>query len=143
MTGIVYFTTFWYRIEERGLRIAFVAAHANLAGAFGGVIAYGVGHLNGKSGLQGFRWLFIIEGVITVLLSFVLVFCLPDYPSKSRWLAENEKKAWEERLRVQGAGYSRAHATRKEILATCFSPRMLTHYLIYVSIRCKNPQFLR
>ncbi|KAL7919628.1 major facilitator superfamily domain-containing protein [Trichoderma austrokoningii] len=130
--GIVYFTTFWYRIEERGLRIAFVAAHANLAGAFGGVIAYGVGHLNGRSGLQGFRWLFIIEGIITVLLSFVLVFCLPDYPSKSRWLSENEKKVWEERLREQGAGYSKAHATRKEMLATCFSPRMLTHYLIYL-----------
>ncbi|OAP54580.1 hypothetical protein AYL99_11028 [Fonsecaea erecta] len=130
--GIVYFTTFWYRIEERGLRIAFVAAHANLAGAFGGVIAYGVGHLNGDGGLQGFRWLFIIEGVITVVLSFALLFCLPDYPSIAKWLSPEEKKAYDDRLGEEGASYSRAPATRKETLETCFSPRMLLHYGIYL-----------
>lgn len=133
--GIVYFTTFWYRMEERGLRIAFVVAHANLAGAFGGVIAYGVGHLNGRSGLQGFRWLFIIEGVITVLMSFALVFFLPDYPSTAKWLTRREKTAWEARLREQGAGYSRDHASKNEVLAACFSPRMMLHYTIYVSNR--------
>lgn len=132
--GIVYYTTFWYRIEERGLRIAFVAAHANLAGAFGGVIAYGVGHLNGRSGLQGFRWLFIIEGIITVIMAFILAYFLPDYPSRTKWLSQTEKTAWEARLREQGAGYSRDHATRKEVLDACFSPRMLLHYFIYVSV---------
>ncbi|KIY00065.1 uncharacterized protein Z520_03750 [Fonsecaea multimorphosa CBS 102226] len=130
--GIVYFTTFWYCIEERGLRIAFVAAHANLAGAFGGVIAYGVGHLNGASGLQGFRWLFIIEGIVTVLCALLLIFFLPDYPSRAKWLTQEEKQLFERRLQQQGAGYTKAHATRKEIIETCFSPRMLLHYLIYV-----------
>ena len=60
-TGIVYFITIWYRWNERAVRIAWVTAFCNLAGAFGGAIAYGVGHINGAGGLQGFRWLFIIE----------------------------------------------------------------------------------
>ena len=59
--GIVYLITIWYRHNERALRIALVIAFCNLAGAFGGAIAYGVGHINGAGGLQGFRWLFIIE----------------------------------------------------------------------------------
>jgi MFS family permease len=132
-TGIIYYTTFWYRIEERATRIAFVAAHANLAGAFGGSIAYGVGKLNGANGLSGFRWLFIIEGIITALCVPMLIFRLPDYPSSAKWLSEEDKKFGEERLQVQGGGYTKAHASRREILETCFAPRMMAHYFIYVS----------
>ena len=109
-----------------------MAAHANLAGAFGGCIAYGVGHLNRTNGLSGFRWLFIIEGIITAICVPLLVFWLPDYPSSAKWLNEEDRKFGEERLHVDGGGYTGAHASRREILETCFSPRMLTHYFIYV-----------
>lgn len=62
-TGIVYFITIWYRHNERAVRIAMVVAFCNLAGAFGGAIAYGIGHANGAAGLEGFRWLFIVRSV--------------------------------------------------------------------------------
>lgn len=54
--GIVYLITFWYPVEERSVRSAFVLASATAAGAFGGCIAYGVGNMNGAGGLEGFRW---------------------------------------------------------------------------------------
>lgn len=57
--GIIYFITMWYPVEERALRIALVGSSASAAGAFNGAIAFGVGHLNGSSGLEGFRWLFV------------------------------------------------------------------------------------
>jgi hypothetical protein len=57
--GIVYLISFWYPVEERSVRIAVVLASATASGAFGGCIAYGVGFLNGTSGLEGFRWLFV------------------------------------------------------------------------------------
>ena len=60
-SGIVYLITIWYRHDERAVRIALVIAFCNLAGAFGGAIAYGIGHINGAAGLEGFRWLFIVE----------------------------------------------------------------------------------
>lgn len=63
-SGIVYFITIWYRHNERAVRIAMVVAFCNLAGAFGGAIAFGIGHVNGAAGLQGFRWLFIVRPVI-------------------------------------------------------------------------------
>lgn len=129
--AIVYLTTFWYRPEERSVRIAFVMASATLAGAFGGCIAFGVGHLNGAAGLEGFRWLFLIEGLVSIVSCLLILFFLPDYPSRSRWLSEEDKKFAVERL--EGQGYTKEHASRKEILDTCFSPRMLAHYFAYVS----------
>lgn len=64
--GIVYFITIWYRHNERAVRIAMVVAFCNMAGAFGGAIAFGIGHVNGAGGLQGFRWLFIVSSIDAV-----------------------------------------------------------------------------
>ena len=44
------------------MRVAFILASATLAGAFGGAIAYGVGHMNRVHDMSGWRWLFILEG---------------------------------------------------------------------------------
>lgn len=131
--GIVYLITIWYRHNERALRIALVIAFCNLAGAFGGAIAYGIGHVNGAGGLQGFRWLFIIEGLITVASVLPTLLILPDYPARAKFLTADDKRLAEDRLKERGGGYNREHATRKEILATFVSPRMLAHYFAYVS----------
>ncbi|KIW63628.1 hypothetical protein PV04_08614 [Phialophora macrospora] len=131
--GIVYFITVWYRYNERAVRIACVVGFCNLAGAFGGAIAYGVGHMNGTAGLQGFRWLFIIEGIITIVSAFLLLFFLPDYPARAKWLSPSDKQFAEDRLKERGGGYLRNHASRPEVLETFFSPRMLCHYIAYIA----------
>lgn len=130
----MYFITIWYRHNERAVRIALVVAFCNLAGAFGGAIAYGIGHANGAAGLEGFRWLFIIEGIITVVSSVPVILCLPDYPARAKWLSEDDKCFAVDRLKAHGGGYNKDHATRREILTTFFSPRMLAHYFAYVSL---------
>ncbi|ETS81469.1 hypothetical protein PFICI_06471 [Pestalotiopsis fici W106-1] len=131
--GVVYFITIWYRHNERSIRIAYVIAFCNLAGAFGGAIAYGIGHINGAAGLQGFRWLFIIEGIITMLSVLPTALILPDYPSRARFLNEDQKRLAVDRLKDMGGGYNRDHATKKEILQTFFKPRMLAHYAAYIA----------
>ncbi|OJI96491.1 hypothetical protein ASPVEDRAFT_23500 [Aspergillus versicolor CBS 583.65] len=129
--GMVYLITFWYRQEERSIRIAFILATATLAGAFGGCIAYGVAFINGKGGLEGFRWLFIIEGAVTVLVAPFVVFALPNYPSSSKWLTIEEQRFAVERLEQDGGIPTRDRASREEILETVCSRRMLLHYLAY------------
>ncbi|KJX98790.1 hypothetical protein TI39_contig391g00010 [Zymoseptoria brevis] len=131
--GIVYLITFWYPVEERSVRIAFVLASATAAGAFGGCIAYGVGHLNGDGGLEAFRWLFIIEGVLTVICVLPVLFFLPDYPARAKFLNDDDKKYIQDRIAVKGGGYTQKHASRQEVLATAFSPRMMTHYVAYLT----------
>ncbi len=53
--GLVYYTTFWYKPDERSMRVALILASATLAGAFGGAIAYGIAHMEGTHGLSAWR----------------------------------------------------------------------------------------
>lgn len=105
-------------------------ASATLTGAFGGCVAYGMGHLNGAAGLEGFRWLFLIEGIVSVLSVVLVIFFLPDFPHKSRLKGEDREFAV---ARLDGLGYTKEHASRRGIYETCLNPRMLAHYFAYVS----------
>ena len=80
---------------------------------------------------------FIIEGLLTVICVALVALFLPDYPSRAKFLSDEDKKFVEDRIKVKGGGYTNAHATRKEILETAFSPRMLAHYLAYVCSLCR------
>lgn len=64
---------------------------------FGGLLAAGIlGNMDGSLGIAGWRWLFIVEATITIALAIVSGFFLPDYPSTTRWLNEEERAfaAW-------------------------------------------------
>jgi MFS family permease len=50
----------WYKREERTYRVALFFSAASLAGAFGGILAYGIGYMKGTAGLNGWAWIFII-----------------------------------------------------------------------------------
>lgn len=75
---------------------------------------------------------FIIEGLITVFCTLLTLFFLPDYPSSAKWLTDDDKKFIEARIKVKGGGYTNERSTRREVLETCFSPRMMAHYLAYI-----------
>ncbi|KAL3460522.1 major facilitator superfamily domain-containing protein [Aspergillus heterothallicus] len=132
--GLVYFLTFWYRTHERSIRVALVLASATLAGAFGGAIAYGVGHMNQVHGLAAWRWLFIIEGAPSCASAVLVWFILPDYPETASWLSEEEKAMAARRLELegsQGAAKAMTWEDAKEVLCDW---RLYAHYLVYFGI---------
>ncbi|KUL86347.1 hypothetical protein ZTR_08542 [Talaromyces verruculosus] len=132
--GLVYYLTFWYRVSERSLRVAIILASATLAGAFGGAIAYGVGHMNGSSGLSAWRWLFIIEGAPSCASAVLVWFFLPDYPETCHFLNEEDKELAKQRLSVEGTkgnASAMTWADAKEILTEW---RLYVHYIIYFGI---------
>ncbi|KAL4976566.1 major facilitator superfamily domain-containing protein [Aspergillus desertorum] len=132
--GLVYYLTFWYRTSERSIRVALILASATLAGAFGGAIAYGVGHMNQAQGLSAWRWLFIIEGAPSLASAALVLFILPDYPESASWLSEEEKSLAAQRLAVEGSkGGAKAMTWRdaKEIFRDW---RLYAHYLVYFGI---------
>jgi len=82
----------WYTRGELAQRISWFYSGNALANMFGGLIAAGVlSNLEGAHGIQGWRWLFIIEGVITIGVALTAIFVLPDYPATTKWLSEEEK----------------------------------------------------
>ncbi|KAK5658640.1 hypothetical protein OQA88_2033 [Cercophora sp. LCS_1] len=91
--GVSFILSCWYPPTELGKRTSTFLTSAQVGGAFGGLIAGGVmSNLEGARGIRGWRWLFIVEGVVTVFVAMLAVFILPDFPASDRRLSEEEKK---------------------------------------------------
>ena len=128
--GLVFYLTFWYRPEERSLRIAIFLVCASLAGAFGGTIAYAVRHMNGVAGLVAWRWLFILEGVPTCLFAIVVLLSLPDFPESATWLTVKEKALAADRMRSCGSKGGDKAMTWVDTRKTLTEWRLYAHYLV-------------
>lgn len=90
--GAVFLMSSWYTRAELTRRIAWLYAGNALANMFGGLLGAAIlGNLEGDLGVAGWRWLFIIEGVIAIAFAIVAAFILPDYPHTTKWLTEEEK----------------------------------------------------
>ncbi|KAL2005885.1 hypothetical protein VTN00DRAFT_10378 [Thermoascus crustaceus] len=132
--GLVFYLTFWYRTSERSIRVALILASATLAGAFGGAIAYGVGHMNGARGLSAWRWLFIIEGAPSCASALLVWFFLPDYPESAGWLTPREKELAKERLRVEGSKGNAKAMSWEDAKTVLTDWRLYAHYAVYFGI---------
>lgn len=81
----------WYTRSEAQKRFSFFFGSTTLAGAFGGILAYGIGKMDGIRGYKGWRWLFIIEGLLTIVIAVVWFWTLPDFPETVTWMNEEER----------------------------------------------------
>ncbi|QMW45059.1 hypothetical protein G4B11_008479 [Aspergillus flavus] len=89
--GLITYLTLFYSKRELALRTGYLFSSAAAAGAFGGLLAYAIGFMDGISGLRGWRWILILEGIPTVLLGVVAWFVLADEPDTAYYLNEEEK----------------------------------------------------
>lgn len=72
---------------------------ANICGtAFAGLIAIGIFKMSGIADLSGWRWMFILQGVVTFAVAILGCFILPDEPHNTRWLSEDERKLAHNRI---------------------------------------------
>lgn len=102
--GALFLISSWYKRSEMGLRSAVLFSATQLGSAFSGLIGAGIqSGLDGARGLEAWRWLFIIEGSITICIALCSVFVLPDWPSTTKWLTPTERAVAEWRL-IRDAG---------------------------------------
>jgi MFS family permease len=77
--------------NELSMRIASFYFASALSGAFSGLLAAGIAQMKGLGGYAGWRWIFIIEGIVTVVLGIACFFMLIDTPRLShKWLEPEE-----------------------------------------------------
>ncbi|KAF2820670.1 MFS general substrate transporter [Ophiobolus disseminans] len=91
----VYLLSTWYTRFDIGKRYSVFYILGSLASACAGILAYGLMQLNGREGLTGWRWIFIIEGALTCFLGIVGYWALVDFPDKAHtsWHFLNEREA--------------------------------------------------
>lgn len=97
--GLSVYLTFFYTKHELALRIGYLFVSSAIAGALGGLLAYGIGHMDGVCGMSGWRWILIIEGIPSVILGVVTFVALPNDAESAYFLTKEEKLLMEERHR--------------------------------------------
>ncbi|GAQ42215.1 MFS transporter [Aspergillus tubingensis] len=143
--GAIMLMSSWYTRQELSHRIAWFYAGSSLANAFGGLIGAGVlGNLDGAHGIAGWRWLFIIEGCITVGVSLTSTLLLPNYPATTSWLDETEKLYAQWRL-IHDAGEAdeATSSNIKEALYLVFSDKRIYLFILlqHTSLLSQNFQY--
>ncbi|KAH6846941.1 major facilitator superfamily domain-containing protein [Chaetomium sp. MPI-CAGE-AT-0009] len=86
--GVVYYFSMWYKRRERQFRISLFFGAAALAGSFGGILAYGIGHMAGVVWENGWRWIFILEAYWFIY----------NYPETAEFLSDKERTFIRNRL---------------------------------------------
>ncbi|KAI0036163.1 MFS general substrate transporter [Vararia minispora EC-137] len=97
--GAIYLLSRWYTRKELALRSAILYGGLLISNAFGSLMAAGIlSGMEGALGIRAWRWLFYIEGAITMTIGFITMYLLPDYPHNTRWLSAAERRLAQVRL---------------------------------------------
>ncbi|THZ84376.1 MFS general substrate transporter [Aureobasidium pullulans] len=122
--GVVFYLSMWYKREERTYRVALFFSAASLAGAFGGILAYGISFMRGTAGKEGWAWIFILEGIATVLIGVAAFWFIVDWPQKSTFLAPDEKAYVEARLKADSDASNTEHFEWSEVWKAFRDPKV-------------------
>ena len=96
--GMLLYLTYWFPQAYLGRLVGVFMSGIPLAIIIGAPVSSMVLHMDGVWGLQGWQWLFVIEGLPAALLAFAVPFMLPDGPHEAHWLSADEKKMIVSRL---------------------------------------------
>ncbi|KAJ7186806.1 MFS general substrate transporter [Mycena filopes] len=107
LPGAAFYLSQWYPRNAYGQRMGLFISASTMAGAFGGLLAFGIEKMNGMRGLAGWSWIFLIEGAVTMLIAILGLLFLPDYPEKAKFLTEAERAYLVRRLVEDSAGLSK------------------------------------
>ncbi|KAI0705499.1 MFS general substrate transporter [Earliella scabrosa] len=87
--GMIYYLSFWYKRSELALRIS-LCMTGTLPGAIGGLLAFGLVRAHTDQ-LEGWQFLFLIEGIPTLIMAFAILLLLPSFPFTASFLTPREK----------------------------------------------------
>ncbi|KAJ7621858.1 MFS general substrate transporter [Mycena polygramma] len=133
--GVVYYLSLWYPRHMLQLRIGLFYSAASMAGAFSGLLAYGIDFLNGTRGLLGWSWIFILEGIVTVAVGILAFFILVDFPVTAKFLTLEERSfiVWRKKYDNSSVG-EEEHFQLKHLIQALVDWQVWLHILIYMSI---------
>ncbi|KAH8657545.1 major facilitator superfamily domain-containing protein [Tricladium varicosporioides] len=90
--GTAFLFSAWYTQRELGVRLGIFFCGAMLSGAFAGLFAAGIAAAFKNNRIASWRWLFIIEGAATVVVSLIAMYVIPNWPATTKWLSEEERQ---------------------------------------------------
>ncbi|KAF8153406.1 MFS general substrate transporter [Crassisporium funariophilum] len=133
--GVVYYLTLWYPRHQLQLRIGLFFGAASLAGAFSGLLAFGISFMSGTEGLLGWSWIFILEGIATVAVGLLAFFVLVDFPATATFLTPEERAfvVFKKKYDNSSVG-EEEHFAARHFWSAVTDWQVWLHILIYMSV---------
>jgi hypothetical protein len=103
----------WYPPHKTQSRMAMFYLSSALSGAFSGLLAAGIAQMRGIGGYEGWRWIFLIEGILSVVVGVSCFFLLPDSPTTAKWLKPDEAR-FLELMHISSRGAKTTHDGEKD-----------------------------
>ncbi len=128
--GVILYLTYWVPATSRARAISRFLALTAVLGLFGGPLGGLLLRMNGLLGLSGWQWIFILEGVPSILLGFVVLALLPDRPAQADWLSAEEKRWLAARL--AGEARNKQCVQHLSLRVALLEPRILQMCLIFL-----------
>ncbi|KAI4139435.1 MAG: hypothetical protein LQ341_004223 [Variospora aurantia] len=152
--GVAYYITMWYCRTEAQFRQAMFFSAASVAGAFSGLLAYAIAvsnlrsrrakssyrgsivqqKMDGVGGYEGWRWIFILEGILTVVVAIIAYFTIYNFPETAEFLTEPERAWVVHRLRYQGSKDSSQMVAESEHFKWKYVREAFTDWQIYLGL---------
>ena len=101
--SVIYYFSGWFPMAWRGRAVSRIYIASSLASVVMGSISAGLLALDGRGGLHGWQWLFLVQGIPSVLAGLILLKILPRSPATARWLTEPERKWIHDKLAHEAA----------------------------------------
>ncbi|KAL1864292.1 hypothetical protein VTK73DRAFT_5966 [Phialemonium thermophilum] len=89
--GVNYYLSCWYKRSEFGVRAAIFFSAAAVSGSFGGLLAAAIELMDGIGGRPGWAWIFILEGLLTIVFGFLSFWAVHDFPDDAKFLSEPDR----------------------------------------------------
>lgn len=125
--GVILYLSYWFPTNRRGRMYALFATAVPLSGVIGAPLSgWIMGAFNGLHGFAGWQWMFILEGIPSVLIGILVIFKLTDRISHAKWLTDEEKKILQ--ANIDSDTQHHVHSSLKEIF---LQPRVWLLTLIY------------
>ncbi|MDQ2880527.1 MAG: MFS transporter [Actinomycetota bacterium] len=130
--GVILYLTLWFPAAQRARVVGWFMVAVPLSTALGAPVGGLLLKLNGVWGPAGWQWLFIVEGVPTVLIGFAVLRWLTDQPKDAQWLTPQQRSSLATTLDAEAVETnSRYSMTSRQAL---ISPRVLALSMVYFAI---------
>jgi ACS family tartrate transporter-like MFS transporter len=130
--GMILYLKTWFPEAARARAVALFMTAGPLSGVVGGPISGVLLSLPHRSGMQGWQWLFLIEGLPAIILGVVVLFSLTDRPRDARWLTEDQR-AWL-LTTLENEKATQAAQSKFDLFSLLFDPRIWLLVFVYFGL---------
>lgn len=130
--GVIFYLTLWFPSAYRGRIVGWFMFAIPFSSALGSPVSGYLLNMDGVWGLHGWQWMFIIEAIPAILLTFGVLWYLTDRPAQANWLTQAEKDWLETTLREEER--QREAVVRYEWWQTLLNPRVIGYGFVYLGL---------